>query len=236
MRKKRLIIIFLLVIILAQLGFLLYTYEASPSPKEAFSKQTEGLSPIQKLNAAATYFQALKQRPISNLWELDEIVDLEPLLKSIKEEELKTFESRFLKKVTDTSSKEAEDFLDFDQLQIWLLKPPHFSVDFKNLRDPFRPYDPSPLDGVITSKSPLELYDVSEMSLTAVVESEGALKGYLIMPDGKGYLVAKGDVVGKNGGQILDVFPNKIVILESVKDFAGNVKTVQKEIFLKGRR
>jgi type IV pilus assembly protein PilP len=42
-------------------------------------------------------------------------------------------------------------------------------------------------------------------------------------PDNKGYFVTVGTYMGENGGQVVDVAPDRLVIEEKYKDTEGNI-------------
>ncbi|MCS6960944.1 MAG: pilus assembly protein PilP [Deltaproteobacteria bacterium] len=234
LRNKRLVVWILVLIVFVEIAFLLFTFESKSSQKENFAKQTEHLSSRQKLEVARNaYFLKYNKNP-SNISDLEEFLDVGTILKEIPKKDLEVF---FLGQSGSSRAGSIEQDLvaNLEYFQKKLLGETKPNIEFATLRDPFRPYDPKPLEGATQTKSPLEMVDLSEVALTAVLETEGALKGFVTLPTGQGFLVGKGDTIGKNGGQIAEVYTNKIVVLETVKDFAGNLTTKTREIFLRGK-
>lgn len=94
-----------------------------------------------------------------------------------------------------------------------------FIYDPSGKRDPFRPFDISPKEDN-SNKTPLEQFDTGQFKLTAVLSGETP-SATVELADGKGFIVRKGMKIGLNNGEIIDIKPNKIVILESKVDFTG---------------
>jgi Tfp pilus assembly protein PilP len=91
-----------------------------------------------------------------------------------------------------------------------------FVYDPKGKRDPFRPYDATP---VLTAKGQgLQGYDLGQLRLTAVVDT---ILVTIEDQSGKGYIARKGDKVGLNNGEIVEILPGKVKILETSVDFTG---------------
>lgn len=98
--------------------------------------------------------------------------------------------------------------------------------DPKGRRDPFR----SPLFILKKDKkniplTPLQRYDISELKLTGVVwGGKVGYKAMILAPDGKGYSVGINSLIGKNGGRVINIGKDKIVIREKDIDLLGKVK------------
>ncbi len=91
-----------------------------------------------------------------------------------------------------------------------------FIYDPSGKRDPFRPYDATP---VLTIKGQgLQGYDIGQLRLTAVVDNS-----IVTIEDqsGKGFIARKGDKIGLNNGEIVEIQEDKIKILETSTDFTG---------------
>lgn len=232
MKNRKKLIYALLAILTVELVFLLITSEPNETAREAFERQTANLSPIQRVQVAKSlYFSQHKRQP-TKLEDLAEYLDVAQIRRTVSENDLATvFTAVGAKK--GSVETDLQQTLEYFQKRLLGAKPP--MVQFASLRDPFRPYDPNPLEGATQSKSPLETFDISEMTLTAVVESEGSLKGYVTVPTGQGFMVSKGDTIGRNGGQVVEVFVDKVVVMESFKDYTGAISTRTREIHLRGR-
>jgi len=97
----------------------------------------------------------------------------------------------------------------------------------KGRRDPFK----SPL--IILKKdkktplTPLQRYDISELKLTGIVWGGGVgYRAMILAPDGKGYSVGINSLMGKNGGRVINIEKDKIVIQEKDIDLFGKVKKI----------
>jgi Tfp pilus assembly protein PilP len=99
-------------------------------------------------------------------------------------------------------------------------------------RDPFRPYDPEPAKGVSLDKAPLELYPLDDLKVTAIVEVGGEPAANIQIPTGSGYLIKKGAKIGQNGGEVIEILSDRVVVLETSKDFSGEEKTRQRELII----
>jgi type IV pilus assembly protein PilP len=70
---------------------------------------------------------------------------------------------------------------------------------------------------------PLERFDLSALKLVGIVWGELGYRGMIRAPDNKGYFVAVGTYIGENGGQVVEVAPDRLVIEEKYKDTEGNI-------------
>lgn len=98
-------------------------------------------------------------------------------------------------------------------------------------RDPFRPFDMSPK--LPPGASALERYDIGQLKLTAVLNIGGEPTANVENAAGKGFLVKKGTKIGLKGGEVVDILPDKLLILESETDFTGQVKNRTVELRLR---
>jgi Tfp pilus assembly protein PilP len=94
-----------------------------------------------------------------------------------------------------------------------------FIYDPSGKRDPFRPFDIAPKEDT-RDRTPLEQFDIGQFKLTAVLSGETP-SATVELSDGKGFIVRKGMRIGLNSGEIIDIQPNKLVILETKVDFTG---------------
>lgn len=102
-----------------------------------------------------------------------------------------------------------------------------FVYDPSGKRDPFQPFDLSPKRHVDESRSPLERYDIGQLKLTSVLAggAMGDAIAIVELADGKGYTVRKGTKIGVNSGEVVEIRPDKLLILETSIDFTGAKKT-----------
>ncbi len=90
-------------------------------------------------------------------------------------------------------------------------------------RDPFRSFEWDRLEITDTHGGPLEQFDVSQLSVVAVIWKTGNAKALIQDPSGQGYIVGMGTAVGKNEGLVTLIDDNLVVVKESYEDFLGNV-------------
>lgn len=101
-------------------------------------------------------------------------------------------------------------------------------------RDPFRPFDFAPVTAIDESKTPLERYDVNQLKLTAVITSaDGSPAATVENQVGKGFIVKKGMKMGLNSGEVVEIKPDRIIVVETTYDFTGQKKTKNIELRLR---
>ncbi len=102
-------------------------------------------------------------------------------------------------------------------------------------RDPFSPIVES--EGKKTKRGelpPLERYNLSELKLSGVVWGGFGYSALIEGPDGKGYFVHDGNVIGVNRGVIRKITQNQIIIEEKFKNYLGEVE--RKQIIMELRK
>ena len=112
---------------------------------------------------------------------------------------------------------------------------PEFTFDPTGLRDPFEPFlkleekakDKKPK--VFVPKTPLQRYAIEEIRLVGVIWAEGGKSVALVEdPEGKGYVVSGGTLIGDRGGRIIRIRADRVDVEERFVDLFGeeNVKVV----------
>lgn len=94
-----------------------------------------------------------------------------------------------------------------------------FVYDPSGRRDPFRPFDATP--SLQNKGEGLAGYDIGQLRLTAVVDNIVTIEDTA----GKGFIARKGSKIGLNNGEIIEILPDKIKILETNVDFTGKEST-----------
>jgi type IV pilus assembly protein PilP len=90
--------------------------------------------------------------------------------------------------------------------------------------DPFRSFEWERLVNLDDLHGgPLEQFDVSQLSVVAVIWKTGNAKALIQDPSGQGYIVGMGTAVGKNEGMVTLIDDNLVIVKESYEDFLGNV-------------
>ena len=102
-------------------------------------------------------------------------------------------------------------------------------------RDPFTPIvikeEKKTLSG---AKTPLERYAINEFKLSGIVWGGLGYHAVLEGPDGKGYFVKQGTVIGPNRGIVKKITQNSMIIEEKFKDPTGELN--KKEIVIELRK
>ena len=99
-------------------------------------------------------------------------------------------------------------------------------------RDPFeslvkeKPPE-GPLEPVIDDgtrpRGPLERFDISALKLVGILWGELGRRALIRAPDNKGYFVTVGTYMGENGGQVIGINDDRLMIEEKYKDTEGNI-------------
>lgn len=109
-----------------------------------------------------------------------------------------------------------------------------YSYDATNKRDPFRSFV---IDAQMAlsahERGPLEQFDLSQLSLVAVVWDTGRPRALVTDPSGRGYVVQEGTPIGKNSGQVIRIADNTLLVKETYVDYLGAATT--KEIQMRIR-
>jgi len=94
-------------------------------------------------------------------------------------------------------------------------------------RDPFESplrkgqYDLGEIDVPLT---PLQQYEISQLRLTGVVVGFQNPKAMVKAPDGKAYILNIGTLVGKNGGKVVKINNEGVLVEEILRDFSGETR------------
>lgn len=108
------------------------------------------------------------------------------------------------------------------------------TVDVK-LRNPFQSHIVvmKGVEGAKKIRGPLECCELSLFRLIAVVVGEQDGYALLQAPDGKRYVIRRGDVLGTREGKVVKIFSNGITVRELYRDEEGKVtKTEDTELKL----
>lgn len=112
---------------------------------------------------------------------------------------------------------------------------PAYSYNPGGRRDPFKPLiSREEKKAKVADRPPLERYNISEFKLTGIVWGGFGYNAMLEGPDGKGYFVRVGTIMGPNRGVIKKITKSSIVIEEKYKTYTG--QTQHKEIIVDLRK
>ena len=124
-----------------------------------------------------------------------------------------------------------------------LVKAP--DINFETLRDPFASYlatialrsqfllDAKRAKLANRKREPLEMFDLSSLSLVAIF-SMGEKRVAMVQDNqGKGYTVSQGSYMGKRNGHIEKIDDNTVYLVEQVVNPAGDIVDQQVTLTLK---
>ena len=80
--------------------------------------------------------------------------------------------------------------------------------------------------------SPLERFDLSQLSVTGIIWSTKRPRALVEDPTGKGYIVAEGAGIGKNKGRVVRIDDNRVVVKETYIDFHNKATTKEVDLYL----
>lgn len=106
--------------------------------------------------------------------------------------------------------------------------------------DPFIPLfkEEGPLAGDEKEKkgriprTPLEMIDLGQLKLVAVMRAPSGNKALVEEASGKGYIVAKGTYLGVNSGRVVKILKDRIIIEEEVESIVGKSTIQERELKL----
>jgi len=109
-----------------------------------------------------------------------------------------------------------------------------YSYNATGRRDPFSPIIVREERKASEDRPPLERYNIYEFKLTGIVWGGFGYSGMLEGPDGKGYFVRVGAIIGQNKGVVKKITKDAMVIEEKFKTISG--ETDRKEIVIELRK
>lgn len=102
-------------------------------------------------------------------------------------------------------------------------------------RNPFRPFVVKALERapeVTEPRVPLQRFDMGQLKLVAIIWGIDSPTAMVEAPDGKGYIVKKGDLIGNRNGVVVRVERDKVIVEERFKNYLGEVQTQKIELKL----
>ncbi|MFO7665007.1 MAG: pilus assembly protein PilP [Desulfobacterales bacterium] len=106
--------------------------------------------------------------------------------------------------------------------------------------DPFIPLfkDEGPLAGAEKEskgripRTPLEMIDLGQLKLVAVLQTSRGNKALVEEASGKGYIVEKGTYLGVNSGRVVKILKDRVIIEEKVESIVGKSTIQERELKL----
>lgn len=112
-----------------------------------------------------------------------------------------------------------------------------YSYDPTGKRDPFRSFEWEQIELGLNSdqrRGPLEQFDVSQLSVVAVVWKSDRAQALIEDPSGMTYILGEGAKIGKNQGRVMRIADNLVVVKEIYVDFSGEKTTNDIEMRIRG--
>lgn len=108
-----------------------------------------------------------------------------------------------------------------------------YDPDDENKRDPFRSFVlDQALEQAERDIGPLEQFDISQLTVVAVVWNTQVPRALVADPSGRPYIVAKGASVGKNEGRVIQIQDDLVLVKETYVDWLGERTTKDIEMRL----
>ena len=130
------------------------------------------------------------------------------------------------------------------QLSSAVNAPP--SLDFSRRADPFKPAvqavvaTPAPTGRPsVRSTSdllPIQSFEVTKFKVAGIIAGLKENRALVIDPNGKGYVVRVGTLIGSNNGRIARITSSSIEVVESIRTEKGRVKKVKTVLTLAKKR
>jgi len=83
-------------------------------------------------------------------------------------------------------------------------------------------------------KTPLQRYSLDQLKVVGIIGGGNVRKALLEDDVGKGYVVAVGEAVGSEGGEITAIQKDRIIIESTYRDVFGNkkVRRITKKLYI----
>jgi len=231
------VVVILLVLCVAQAGFLFYTWSQQKveTVASAIQSAVAGVSdPVererQKLRIAFMQYMVRYQKlPMDFELLVPEFLPEVPRNPKTGEEFIVVENGRAFQIATSIEEARAYkanfggtirgDTSENDLIDIAAIKST-FSYNPSGKRDPFLPFGSDISEGPCGT-TPLECTALVKLKLALVIDTGGEKKAMVETPDGRGYSVTIGSRIGNANGEVVDIKPDKLIVLEQSVDLAG---------------
>jgi Tfp pilus assembly protein PilP len=107
----------------------------------------------------------------------------------------------------------------------------HYRYETQGRRDPFETLvkekppvvEAGPVIDPQRPRGPLERFDLSALKLMGIVWGERGRRAVIRAPDGKGYFITVGMYMGQNGGKVVAIEEDHLVVEERHRDQQGDI-------------
>lgn len=111
-----------------------------------------------------------------------------------------------------------------------------YSYDATNKRDPFRSFVLDEAQRLTKhERGPLEQFDLSQLSVVAVVWGTQRPRALVTDPSGRGYVVQEGTPIGKNDGQVIRIGDTTMLVRETYVDYLGEATSKDIEMRVRSK-
>ena len=83
-----------------------------------------------------------------------------------------------------------------------------------------------------TPTTPLEMIDLSQLTLVGIVHSVDSKSALVEETSGKGYIVKEGSFIGVNSGKVVQIVQDKIIVEEEIENAIGTISHEKRELKL----
>ena len=106
--------------------------------------------------------------------------------------------------------------------------------EVKPQRNPFKTFivKATERSSVVAPKTPLQRYELEQLKLVAIMWGINSPAAMVETPDGKGYSIKKGDLIGSREGRVKRVEKDRVIVEERFTEAGGEVVTNEFEIKL----
>ncbi len=106
-----------------------------------------------------------------------------------------------------------------------------YRYETQGRRDPFETLvkekppvvEPGPVIDPQRPRGPLERFDLAALKLMGIVWGERGRRAVIRAPDGKGYFIMVGMYMGQNGGKVIAIEEDRLVVEERHRDQQGDI-------------
>jgi type IV pilus assembly protein PilP len=111
-----------------------------------------------------------------------------------------------------------------------------YAYDPTNKRDPFRSFVLDQKQRMANhERGPLEQFDLSQLSVVAVVWGTARPRALVTDPSGRGYVVQEGTPIGKNDGEVIRIGDTTVLVKETYVDYLGEATTKEIEMRVRSK-